>query len=81
MILNAWQRAIARPYGGGDYAHFCDQPEVTREELAECGDTLFEFLMVELGDQEGCDSDEEAVRRVTRARDQLDAVITVLQGH
>ena len=35
MILNAWQRAIARTYDGGDYAYFCDQAEVTREELAD----------------------------------------------
>ena len=80
MILNSWQRAIARTYDGGDYAYLCDQPEVTREELADCGDTLFVFLIVELGDQEGCDSDDEAIRRVARAREQVDAAIAVLEA-
>lgn len=80
MILNAWQRAIARTYDGGDYAYLCDQAEITREELADCGDTLFVFLIIELGDQEDCDSDEEAIRRVARARDQLDAAIAVLEA-
>lgn len=80
MILNSWQRAIARMYDGGDYAYLCDQAEVTREELAGCGDTLFEFLMIELADQEDCDSQEEAVRRMERARDQLDAAIAALEA-
>lgn len=80
MILNAWQRAIACTYDDGDYAYFCDQAEVTREELADCGDTLFTFLMIELADQEGCDTDEEAIRRVARARDQLDAAIAALEA-
>ena len=79
MILNAWQRAIARTYDAGDYGHLTEQDEVSREELAACGDTLFEFLIVELGDQEDCDSLEEAIRRVGRAREQLDNAIAVLE--
>ncbi len=80
MILNAWQRAIARSYDGGDYSHLADQGEVSRDDLAGCGDTLFEFLMIELADSEDCDSQEEAVRRVTQARDQLEAAIGVLEA-
>jgi predicted transcriptional regulator len=80
MILNAWQKAIARTYDGGDYGYLAEQAEVSREELAECGDTLFEFLIVELGDQEDCESLEEAIRRVGRAREQLDDAIAVLEA-
>lgn len=80
MILNAWQRAVARTYDDGDYAYLCDQAEVTREELADCGDTLFVFLMIELSDQENCEGEEEAIRRVARAREQLDAAIAVMEA-
>jgi hypothetical protein len=38
------------------------------------------FLMIELGDQESCDSGEEAIRRVAKARDQLDAAIAMLEA-
>lgn len=80
MILNAWQRAIARSYDGGDYSYLADQGEVSRDDLAGCGDTLFEFQMVELADSEDCDTLEEAIRRVGRAREQLDAAIGVLEA-
>jgi hypothetical protein len=80
VILNAWQKAIARTYGGGDYAHLTEQAKVSHEELADCGDTLFEFLMIELSDQEDCEDQEEAVRRMVQARDQLDNAIAVLEA-
>lgn len=78
MILNAWQRAIARTYGDGDYAHLAGQAEVFHEELADCGDTLFELLMIELSDQEDCEDVTEALRRMAQARDQIDAAVAVL---
>jgi hypothetical protein len=80
MIFNAWQRAVARTYDGGDYAYLAEQAEVSRENLVDCGDTLFTFLMIELADQDDCASQEEAVRRVARARDQLDAAIAALEA-
>jgi hypothetical protein len=79
MRRNAWQKSIARSYGGGDYAHIADQGEVRSDDLGTCGDTLFRFLMVELADGEDCDTQEEAVRRVARARDQLNDAISVLE--
>jgi hypothetical protein len=80
MILNSWQKAVARSYDGGDYAYLAEQDETAREDLAACGDTLFEFLMVELGDQEDCDSQQEAIRRLERAREQLDGAIAVVEA-
>ena len=79
MILNAWQKVIARTYDGGDYSYLTEQAEVSREVLADCGDTLFALLMVELSGQEDCDDQQEAVRRVARARDQLDSAIAALE--
>lgn len=64
--LSLWQQAIVKEYGGGDYAHITS--------LGECldvGDSLFTFLMVELDPKEGCDSPEEARRRLAAAIAQL----------
>jgi hypothetical protein len=80
MRLNVWQKSIARTYGGGDYAHIAEQGEVSADDLDTCGDTLFRFLMVELADSEDCDTQEEAVRRVARAREQLDDAVAALEA-
>lgn len=61
-MLNPFQRACADVYGGGDFAHV---PDI--EQAREAGDTLFTFLMIELASTEGCDSAEEAVRRLEMA--------------
>ncbi len=50
MRFNKFQEAIARTYGGGDFAYLIE-PDATRAELDRCGDTLFRFLMIELGDE------------------------------
>lgn len=80
ITLNDWQKAIARTYGGGDYAEFADNGVMTALDLDACGDTLFRFLILELADSEGCDSLEEAIRRCGSARDQLDEAIAVLEA-
>lgn len=67
--FNPYQRVVADTYGGGDYAHLT--------KLSECrdvGDTLFTFLMIELSTKEGTDSPDEALRRMTTARLQLQDV-------
>jgi hypothetical protein len=80
MLLNDWQKGVVRIYGGGDYAHFADEGAISYEQLDQCGDTLFEFLMIELSDAEDCDSLEEAVRRLESARRQLDEALGALEG-
>lgn len=62
MSLNPWQTAVARVYGAGDYAHI-----QSVEEAKDCGDTLFQFLMIELSTSEGCDTAEEARQRISNA--------------
>ena len=80
MLLNDWQRTITRIYGGGDYAYFADEGAISCEQLDQCGDTLFEFLMIELSDTEDCDTQEEAIRRLESARRQLDEALGALEG-
>jgi hypothetical protein len=80
MVLNDWQRAVARTYGDRDYAHFDVDGKMSDDDLSQCGDTLFIFLMLELSDAEDCDSSEEAIRRVESACRQLDDAIDALEA-
>ncbi|MGH6797139.1 MAG: hypothetical protein ACRECP_01870 [Methylocella sp.] len=79
MQLNDWQKAVARIYGDGDFAHFEVDGKICDADLDQCGDTLFVFLMLELSDTEDCDSPEEAIRRIEIARRQLGDVIDALE--
>ena len=79
MQLNDWQKAVARIYGDGDFAHFEIDGKICDADLDQCGDTLFVFLMPELSDAEDCDSTEEAIRRIESARRQLGAAIDALE--
>lgn len=74
MRLNPVQLVAARAYGNAeelllveDLTHSFPRGNITR-----CGDTLFRFLMLELED---CTNEpEEALKRVTVARRQLEDV-------
>jgi predicted patatin/cPLA2 family phospholipase len=67
--LNYAQQRVARFYADGGFAHV-----KSVEEAHEAGDTLFTFCIVETAD---CDSEdmEEAVRRLSTARDQLRTLV------
>ncbi len=72
--MNAWQKAVAKLYCHGDFAHFATDPK-WRVNLDDCGDSLFRFLMIELSTEEDCDSAEEAINRLENAREDIDAAI------
>lgn len=59
-------------YGGGDYGLAETEDQIT-------GDTLALFVVRELDDD--CDSIDEGIRRMERAKDDLDAVIWALNEH
>lgn len=80
VALNAWQKVIARHYGGGDYAYFAEKGEISAADLNGCGDTLFRFLIIELSEREDCDTLDEGIRRCENARQQLDDAISVLEA-
>lgn len=75
--MNAWQRAVCKTYGGGDFSHFVDDPD-WRRNIRDCGDTLFAFLMIELADKEDCDDAETALQRLRSARDDIDTAIAAV---
>jgi predicted patatin/cPLA2 family phospholipase len=67
--LNHAQQRIARLYADGGFANV-----KSVEEAYEAGDTLFTFCVLETAD---CDSEDmnEAVRRLSIARDQLKTLV------
>lgn len=69
-MLNQFQRACADAYAQGDFAHVETIPQAR-----EMDDTLFTFLMIELGSSEGCDTQEEALRRLEMAVTNIQDVI------
>ncbi|HEX7855003.1 MAG TPA: hypothetical protein VF503_15040 [Sphingobium sp.] len=73
-MLNPIQRICADTYAEGDFAHV-----ETLDDAREAGDTLFTFLMIELSSPEGCDSDEEAARRLEMAIDQIRGVADAVE--
>lgn len=73
--LSDIQRTRAQVYGDGDFAHVENMDEVR-----DAGDTLFTFLMIELGPDEGCDGPEEALRRLDMAIAQIQEVYCAIDA-
>ncbi len=72
-MFNRFQRRCADVYGNGDCAHVTS---VSEAQLF--GDTLFTFLIIELSDQEGCTSQQEAARRLEQAQCDIQSVLDSL---
>lgn len=71
--MNAFQNTAARAFKNGKYAHLIDVADWPSR-LPQLGDTLFAFVMLELSNAEGCNSDSEAAYRMTAAARELQAV-------
>lgn len=74
LTLNDVQRKVIEVYGKGDFSHVTMQ-----QELDECGDGLFRFLMVELSSSEDCTDVETACQRVANAIGDLENVLQHLE--
>lgn len=66
--FDPFQKLVLETYNAGDHA--VHQPS----DIEDCGDTLLSFLLVELSDNEGCDSFETAVNRLDTAIRQMEEV-------
>jgi hypothetical protein len=73
--MNSFQKTLTKVYGGGDFAHV-----TTDAEAEEAGDTLFLSLWRELSAREGCGSNTEARYRVAWAIEDLEGVLSALEG-
>jgi hypothetical protein len=65
---NRWQHHIIRTYAGGEFSHVTDMNDVR-----DCGDTLFTFLMSELDEDDL--TQQEALSRIQNAYDELGSLL------
>lgn len=65
-MFNEYQKLAAKHYCGGEMSHVQDD-----EDVRNCGDGLFRFIMVELSDTEDCDTDDTAKMRMEQASEDL----------
>lgn len=79
--LTPWQRTALMFYNFGEFAYLADAKDARSlpEDLRDCGDSLLRFVFSELSKREDCTSYDDAVRRMTMARNQLDDLIADLQ--
>lgn len=81
-MLNRFQAAAAKSYALGDYAYLIDPDHTVDLAVAiaanQFGDTLFNFLMIELSADEDCEDLDTAKRRVDSAIADLQAVRAAL---
>lgn len=80
---NRFQKAAAQVYGGGDYSYICEQGYGARQlsediTMHNFGDTLFNFVMIELDMNEGCETLEDAKRRIDVSIEDLQRVRAAL---
>lgn len=80
-LTEAQKRAI-ETYDGGAFAYLIDIPTRSEfaEALAQCGDTLFRYIVSDLGDLGADNPSEVAAQRLSRARESIDDVILALDG-
>lgn len=79
-VLNRAQEILLSKYAEGDFQYLLEikTQEAMAHQLAECGDGLLRFLMVELSDKEDCKDLGTARDRLRTAIDQLEALDSAL---
>lgn len=79
--ITRWQRTALDCYQLGEFRYLAEvgtNSQLTQG-LRDCGDSLLRFIVSELSERESCTSFEDAVRRITVARNQLSDVIEDLE--
>ncbi len=81
-LLTPWQRTALTTYGLGEFANLAEatNARALKESLRDCGDSLLRFIVSELSAREDCNSSDDAIRRMTEARSQLDDLIEGLHA-
>lgn len=73
-MFNPFQRTCADAYCEGDFAHVEDI-----EQVRAVRDTIFAFLMIELGTTEDCDTREDALRTLAMAIGNIQDVAAAIE--
>lgn len=83
LLLTPWQRTALATYDLGEFSYLADATgaHALKESLRDCGDSLLRFIVSELSAREDCNSYDDALRRMTTARNQLNDLIDDLQEY
>ncbi len=73
LSLSPQQIQVLTHYDNGEFKHLAESGSQAEfdQALADCGDGLLRFLLVELAPAEDCNTEEEAARRINTAIRQL----------
>jgi hypothetical protein len=80
---NEFQKVAAAAYGHGDHAHVLNSRSEAefRQKLRSIGDTLYEFLMIELAEGPEDPSDRgEVIRCMENAQRHIGDVLTAIEA-
>jgi hypothetical protein len=74
--INKAQAVCLEVYANGEFSHLLELDSKTALdlEIADCGDTLLKFLMIELSTSEDCDGTDTAIARIATAMNDLKTV-------
>lgn len=74
--MNDFQKTLVRTYADGEFADLADyaDPAAAQASARHLGDPLLAFLIAELSEHEGCDSMDEALKRIRTSIGQLEQV-------
>ena len=75
-FINRAQTTCLEFYASGSFGHLLGSESESefKDALQNCGDGLLRFLVVELSANEDCEDIEDAIGRVSRAIEDLEAV-------
>lgn len=80
MIINKFHQVMLGSYRSGKFSRLGNETEITTREISNLGDILLMFLMVELSSKEYCHTADDALCRLTRGRDELDACVVAMDA-
>ena len=81
MALNSAQKKMLEVYASGDFAHLIEEVAKGTDAIAlsrDLGDGLLTFLLIELSNNEDCDSDETALDRLRTVVRDCEAIIQAI---
>lgn len=74
--MNDFQKILVGAYAAGEFADLAEytDPKAAQASARHLGDPLLAFLLAELSENEGCDSMDEALKRIRTSIGQLEQV-------
>jgi hypothetical protein len=77
--LNTFQITALETYSNGEFSYLASVPSPDFEtSLVRCGDILLQFILYKLSATEGCHTRSDAILRLAKAAEEIDAIIDTL---